>query len=111
MITLEIDRATDNQNMHQSNGTNGTNDNISQEPGSELWRHSSPESTQMWNFLQVVNKEKGLQLKNYKDLYNWSIAEVADFWAAVWQFTGIKASAPYEEVRSISNRPTDHCNS
>lgn len=81
--------------MDQPNNTNNTN---GQDLGSELWRHSAPESTQMWDFLQTVNKEKGLQLKSYDDLYDWSIDKVADFWAAVWQFTGIKASVSYEEV-------------
>jgi len=56
----------------------------------------------MWKFLQTVNKDKGLQLRDYDDLYNWSIDQVSDFWAAVWKFTGIRASAPYDEVgRSV----------
>lgn len=75
-----------------SNGANGQN------LGSELWRHSAPESTQMWNFLQAVNRDKSLQLQDYNDLYDWSVDQVAEFWDAVWQFTGIKASAPYNEV-------------
>jgi acetoacetyl-CoA synthetase len=52
----------------------------------------------MWKFLQTVNKEKGLKLKDYNNLYDWSIDQTAEFWDAVWQFTGIKASAPYDEV-------------
>ena len=56
----------------------------------------------MWTFLQTVNKEKNIQLKNYDDLYNWSIDQTADFWEAVWQFTGIKASASYDEVGHLN---------
>ncbi|THV66430.1 acetoacetate-CoA ligase [Aureobasidium pullulans] len=84
--------------MPHANGTNDSDGTNGQGLGAELWRHSSPESTQMWTFLQTVNKEKNIQLKNYDDLYNWSIDQTADFWEAVWQFTGIKASASYDEV-------------
>ncbi|THW76361.1 acetoacetate-CoA ligase [Aureobasidium pullulans] len=84
--------------MPHANGTNDSDGTNGQGLGAELWRHSSPESTQMWTFLQTVNKEKNIQLKNYDDLYNWSIDQTADFWGAVWQFTGIKASASYDEV-------------
>ncbi|KAH0144947.1 acetoacetate-CoA ligase, partial [Aureobasidium melanogenum] len=80
--------------MPHANGS-GTN---GQDLGSELWRHLAPETTQMWKFLQTVNKEKSLELKDYNDLYNWSIDQTAEFWDAVWQFTGIKASVPYDEV-------------
>jgi acetoacetyl-CoA synthetase len=80
--------STDND----SKGSNG------QGLGSELWRHTDPESTQMWKFLQTVNKERSLQLKDYDDLYDWSIGQTAEFWDAVWRYTGVKASAPYDEV-------------
>ena len=81
----------------QVNGTNG------QGLGSELWRHPAPESTQMWEFLQQMNKEHELQMKSYEDLYQWSIDNVSDFWAAVWQYTGIVSSTPFEEVDSQSD--------
>lgn len=81
--------------MDQSKSANGVN---GQDLGSILWKHPSPETTQMWDFLQTINKEKNLQLKDYDDLYNWSIEEVSDFWAAVWKFTGVKSSTDYQEV-------------
>lgn len=90
--------------MPHANGTHDSDDTNGQGLGAELWRHSSPESTQMWTFLQTVNKEKNIQLKNYDDLYNWSIDQTADFWEAVWQFTGIKASASYDEVGHLNQR-------
>ena len=88
--------------MPHANTDNDSNVTNGQGLGSELWRHAAPESTQMWKFLQTVNKDRGLQLRDYDDLYNWSIDQVSDFWDAVWKFTGIRASAPYDEVgRSV----------
>ncbi|VBB86661.1 Putative acetoacetyl-coenzyme A synthetase [Podospora comata] len=65
---------------------------------SELWRHSDPEGTQMWKFLQHVNSKYGLSLADYPDLYKWSVDNVADFWGDVWHFAGIKASKPFDQV-------------
>ncbi|KAK0674269.1 putative acetoacetyl-coenzyme A synthetase [Cercophora samala] len=67
---------------------------------SELWRHSDPEGTQMWKFLQHVNSKYGLSLADYPDLYKWSVDNVADFWGDVWHFAGIKASKPFDQVLS-----------
>ncbi|TAQ87419.1 hypothetical protein B7494_g4236 [Chlorociboria aeruginascens] len=64
----------------------------------ELWRHADPESTQMWIFLQTVNKKYGLELESYKDLYQWSVENIAEFWEETWHFTGIKASRPFDQV-------------
>lgn len=68
------------------------------QPGQELWRHPDPKSSQMWEFIQRVNKEHDLNLATYDDLYQWSIKRIPDFWAAVWQYVGIRASQPYEKV-------------
>ncbi|HID30920.1 MAG TPA: acetoacetate--CoA ligase, partial [Desulfobacterales bacterium] len=34
----------------------------------------------------------------YHSLYEWSIENILDFWAAMWEFAEIKASQPYTEV-------------
>ncbi|KAL1844385.1 hypothetical protein VTJ49DRAFT_64 [Mycothermus thermophilus] len=64
----------------------------------ELWRHQHPEETPMWRFLEHVNAKYGLRLKDYLELYKWSVDNVADFWAEVWHFVGIKASKAFDEV-------------
>ncbi|MFP3985570.1 MAG: AMP-binding protein, partial [Candidatus Bathyarchaeia archaeon] len=49
-------------------------------------------------FIDSVNKEYNLQIDTYHQLYNWSIENISDFWAAVWKFGEIKASRRYEVV-------------
>lgn len=66
--------------------------------GVKLWEHPSPENTTMWDFMQIINRKYSLQLKSYKELYQWSIDNITAFWGEVWHYTGIKASAPYQEV-------------
>jgi acetoacetyl-CoA synthetase len=63
-----------------------------------LWKHSSPESTHLHSFLQTVNKSHDQSFKTYQDLYTWSITDLPSFWAAVWDYVGIRASTPYKTV-------------
>lgn len=63
-----------------------------------LWTHPDPTSTPMWRFLQRVNEKRGLSLDGYRDLYRWSVDDVALFWEEVWQFVGITASRPFDQV-------------
>ena len=67
----------------------------------ELWKHERPEGTQMWRFLEHVNSKYNLNLKDYPQLYKWSVDNVADFWGDVWHFAGIKASKPFDQVRDV----------
>ncbi len=67
----------------------------------ELWRHENPTGTQMWKFLQHVNAKYGLSLNDYPSLYRWSVDNVAAFWEEVWDFTGIKASKRFDQVRVL----------
>jgi acetoacetyl-CoA synthetase len=52
----------------------------------------------MYRFMQVVNDTYGQQFTDYDGLYQWSIDNIEDFWATLWEFTGIKASRPYDQV-------------
>lgn len=49
-------------------------------------------------FMQLVNQRFGLTLKNYWDVYAWSIDHIPTFWATLWDFAGIRASQPYTQV-------------
>ncbi len=68
----------------------------------ELWRHSNPESTQMFKFMQHINSKYGLDLRDYTSLYKWSVDNVPPFWGEVWDFAGIRASKPFDQVRRVS---------
>ena len=65
-----------------------------------LWQPSPErmEKTNMIKFIQLVNERFGKQYTNYNELYNWSVENIEDFWALIWEFGGIIASKPYEQV-------------
>ena len=78
------------------NGTNGTN---GASVGAKLlWRHSAPESTAMYQFLQKVNKAHGMQLSSYRELHKWSIENINEFWQDVWDFVGVRATGQATRV-------------
>lgn len=67
----------------------------------ELWRPSSPEKTQIYDFMTKVSTKNGLSLHDYNALWQWSISEPAKFWEEIWHYTGIKAHEPYQQVSII----------
>lgn len=52
----------------------------------------------MTQFISFVNEKYALKIDSYDELYDWSIDKIPDFWAAVWEFTRIRASRRYDEV-------------
>lgn len=65
-----------------------------------LWQPSEAriKSTNMYDFIQYVNKRYGKNFQNYSDLYQWSVTEIPDFWAAVWDYGDVIHSRPYDRV-------------
>jgi len=49
-------------------------------------------------FIQMVNDRYGLNMGDYWSLYQWSVENIPDFWATMWDFAQIKASRGYEQV-------------
>ncbi|MFC2016644.1 acetoacetate--CoA ligase [Chloroflexota bacterium] len=68
--------------------------------GKLLWKPSEERKRQanMTRFINYVNEKYALNLHSYDELYEWSIEKIPDLWAAVWEFTQIKASRGYDEV-------------
>ena len=52
----------------------------------------------MTRFINFVNRKYDLKIDSYFQLYNWSIENIPDFWAAMWEFGKIKASRGYDKV-------------
>ena len=68
--------------------------------GKLLWQPSNEriKGTNMYRFMAFVNQRFGKDFKDYAGLYDWSVNHIADFWAAAWDFLGIKASRKYDRV-------------
>eukprot|EP00741_Cyanophora_paradoxa_P017845 tig00021035_g17234.t1 len=80
-----------------------------EERGRLLWRPSEARmrESNMAAFIRFVNSRYGARLPalSYDDLYTWSVNNIDEFWAAVWEFTGIVSSRPYDRVRDGDAMP------
>jgi len=65
-----------------------------------LWQPSAAvtENTNMVRFMKEVNQRHNLSLSNYQELWQWSVDHIADFWGLFWEFAGIIASKPFDQV-------------
>ena len=71
-----------------------------------LWKPSAQriKDSNMYRFMQGVNQKYGTNCTDYDALYQWSINNIADFWAEMWQFAGIIASKDYTQVIDDPNK-------
>jgi acetoacetyl-CoA synthetase len=65
-----------------------------------LWTPSEGrrEDANITRFIKVLNSRHGLNLGSYPELYQWSVENIPEFWAAVWDFAEIKSSKRYDQV-------------
>lgn len=68
-------------------------------PSEERVRHAN-----ITKFIEFVNRKFDLSISTYDQLYKWSVENIPSFWAAVWEFTGIKASRTYDIVVDDLNK-------
>ena len=68
--------------------------------GKLLWEPSEERKKQanITRYIDFVNKRYAKNFRTYQELYQWSVSEIPDFWASVWDFVGITASKRYDTV-------------
>jgi acetoacetyl-CoA synthetase len=68
--------------------------------GELLWE-PSPESVEratMTRYMRWLEAQRGRSFGDYQALWEWSVTELEEFWASIWDFFEVEASAPYAEV-------------
>ncbi len=76
------------------------------EPGA-LWEPTPQdrERANMTRFMRWVGEREGREFEEYEQLWRWSVTEIERFWAAIWEFCGVRASRPYERVLADRTMP------
>ena len=54
------------------------------------WRRTS----QIGAFATWLEVERGVRIENYAELWRWSVGEISDFWASVWDHFGVRSATP-----------------
>ena len=75
--------------------------------GTVLWE--PPEDfkaqTNIARYISWLENKRGLIFKDYSSLWEWSVTDLEDFWASIWEFFDVKASNPYTRVLSERKMP------
>ncbi|MFX1328013.1 MAG: acetoacetate--CoA ligase [Promethearchaeota archaeon] len=72
----------------------------------KLWEPSKNwiKNAEVTHFIEFVNKEYKQKISGGKYLYKWSVEKISDFWEAMWKFSGIIASKPYDKIVKDINK-------
>ena len=65
-----------------------------------LWTPSEQQKNgcRMADFMRFVNRRCGEDFHEYSELYKWSVDNIPDFWAAIWDYFDVLCSKPYDQV-------------
>src|SRR5512137_1239503 len=65
-----------------------------------LWKPSdaSIRQSNMHRFMQAINSKYNQKFTQYTPLYAWSVRNISDFWASLWEFADIIHSKSYDQV-------------
>jgi acetoacetyl-CoA synthetase len=65
-----------------------------------LWKPTDErvKNSNMYRFINFINKKHSLDINEYRALYKWSIENIPEFWASFWEFADIKYSKMYDTV-------------
>lgn len=79
---------------------------MSATPSQLLWQPSAAAiaSSNMSHFMKMVTEKYNCPFNDYASLHQWSVEQPEQFWASVWEFCGVKASQPYQQILVDGNK-------
>jgi acetoacetyl-CoA synthetase len=72
-----------------------------------LWTPSPEmrEGSELARFMRWAGERHDRTFADYGELWQWSVDQLEDFWADIWEFCGVRASKPYERVLGSHEMP------
>ncbi|HET9079279.1 MAG TPA: acetoacetate--CoA ligase [Trebonia sp.] len=56
-------------------------------------------------FMDWLERERRLRFDNWDDLWRWSVTDIEAFWAAVWDYFGVRSHTPHASVLADHGMP------
>ena len=68
--------------------------------GELLWEPSPDaiERATMTRYMRWLAAERDRSFDSYEPLWEWSVAELEEFWRSIWDFFEVEAARPYSEI-------------
>jgi acetoacetyl-CoA synthetase len=63
------------------------------------------QNTEMARFMGWAAERRGRSFSGYEELWRWSVDQLEEFWADIWEFCEVIASKPYERVLGSHEMP------
>src|SRR5438046_10069306 len=75
--------------------------------GELLWTPEAAfaQSSNIAKYMGWLGESRGLSFPAYADLWQWSVTEVEEFWASIWDHFEVHSTEPYRHVLSIRVMP------
>ena len=66
---------------------------------SPLWEPTQADlqRAEMTRFMRWAAERRGHDFDDYEDMWRWSVEELEDFWASIWEFCEVRSSKTYEQ--------------
>ncbi len=70
-----------------------------------IWKPAPERKTaaNITGFIELVNERHKQYIVTYPELQEWTVNNLPDFWALMWEFGGVKASKPYQTPVADAN--------
>ncbi|MGG4266779.1 acetoacetate--CoA ligase [Peribacillus simplex] len=75
--------------------------------GQIIWEPTKEqiEHTVLTQYVKWLKEKKGLSFHDYHELWKWSVDELEEFWASIWDYCDVKAARKYDRVLSEYSMP------
>ncbi len=68
--------------------------------GQLLWTPSAEfaDNSNVAVYTKWLNETRGKNFENYEQLRQWSVTDIEEFWASIWDYYKVSSSTPYDRV-------------
>lgn len=75
--------------------------------GQIIWEPTKEqiEQTVLTQYVKWLKEKKGLTFHDYHELWKWSVDELEQFWASIWDYCDVKAGRKYDRVLAEQSMP------
>src|SRR5947209_5028401 len=56
-------------------------------------------------YMDWLRQRRGLSFADYASLWQWSVDDLGGFWHSIWDFYGVRSSAPYAQALADGRMP------
>ncbi|GFS81511.1 acetoacetyl-CoA synthetase, partial [Nephila pilipes] len=72
-----------------------------------IWTPKEHHGKNVKKFQKIIEDKYQVKLDGYKDLHKWSVENICEFWAELWDFLGIISSRRFEKVVDLNVSMSD----